>query len=177
MFEENAVGPILYVEEEKKKWPIIGTIAFAAFTLLVLASNGGHNLGQFLLLAIAVWSVFILYQLYRFSCKRIINFGTKGYVLYRTRLKKTSTKVVPYSQVPAPSVNIIANRFFGNNLSYKFEVNYGTIRFNYIIGWLKKQDGFDYQCSHLLYRCRCLYLTGIEHDYTEDEWILQSGLD
>lgn len=172
MNTENEIGKIEAVEAQKKEWPKITIIVSLIISVVICIRGIQFSQYEYMLVVLLYWLLFLLYQVFRFSRKKVFQFGTDGCIRYYRKGRTTSETIIMYKDIKEPEFNIIDLKVNGYHSSYQFTIDFGEISFTYSYDHddIPTED-FDYICAHRLYRCWKKYRTGQEFDYKESDRI------
>ena len=172
MDEELQIGNVIAIEYQKKQWPkvtIIVSLLISAFVIFLAIKDSQYEKMLFVLIYLAL---FLLIQVYRFTRKKIVKFGSHGFIQYNLKKGNVSKKIFMYKDLTAPKFNIVDHQVNGYHSFYNFTIDFGAIRFDYMYDHddVPTED-FDYIIAHRLHRCWTKYAWGRETDYEESNHI------
>lgn len=172
MNEEIQIGRLLAVEYQKKRWPKVTIIVSLFISAFVVFLSIKDSLYERLFFVLIYWALFLLVQMYRFTRKKIIKFGTEGFIQYIRTRGNVSQKVIMYKDLSVPKFNIVDHQVNGHHSFYMFTIDFGSLRFDYTYDHDDvPTNDFDYIYAHRLYRCWTRYAWGKETDYEESSRI------
>jgi len=166
------IGTVLSEEVQVKKWPTKTIAVSLIITLYMLYFAFAHSRFITLAFVLVYWCFFFLFNMYNFSRKRIVRFGTKGAVREYHKGATVEEAIDLYADIDKPQFHVTEFKVNGMHTNYAFSVSFGTIVFSYSYDYKNEPlNDFDYICAHKMYKYWSHYKLGEERDFQEKDRI------